>query len=84
MKSTSEDSLLDKKHRKKSIGIFCAILLAGVVFFFFYFHVTKVEVMGTTRYSDEEVKQMALQGIFADNSVLAVLLHSKIEVEDVP
>ena len=84
MKSTSEDSLLDKKRRKKSIGIFCAILLAGVVFFFSYFHVTKVEVMGTTRYSDEEVKQMALQGIFADNSVLAVLLHSKIDVEDVP
>lgn len=84
MKSTSEDSLLDKKRRKKSIGIFCAILLAGVVFFFSYFHVTKVEVMGTTRYSDEEVKQMALQGIFTDNSVLAVLLHSKIDVEDVP
>ena len=35
MKSTSEDSLLDKKHRKKSIGIYCAILLEGHELFFF-------------------------------------------------
>ena len=67
--------------------IFCtlgAVLLAGLVFFFSYFHVSKVEVMGTARYSDEEVKSMALQGAFTDNSVLAVLLHSRVDVEDVP
>ncbi len=27
---------------------------------------------------------MALQGAFTDNSVLAVLLHSRVDVEDVP
>ena len=58
----------------------------GVIsdFFFSYFHVTKVEVMGTSRYTDEQVKEMALQGVFTDNSILAVLLHSRVDVEGVP
>ena len=73
-----------KKHKKEIWGALAAVLLAGIVFFFSYFHVTSVEVVGTTYYSAEEVKTMALQGMFTDNSVLAVLLHGKIDVEDVP
>ena len=69
--------LIYRKHKKAIWGALGAVLLAGLVFFFSYFHVTSVEVMGTTRYSDEEVKAMALQGAFTDNSVLAVLLHSR-------
>ena len=76
--------LIYRKHKKAIWGALGAVLLAGLVFFFSYFHVTSVEVMGTTRYSDEEVKAMALQGAFTDNSVLAVLLHSRGDVEDVP
>ena len=68
-------NLIDKKHKKMIFCTLGAVLLAGLVFFFSYFHVSKVEVMGTARYSDEEVKSMALQGAFTDNSVLAVLLH---------
>ena len=77
-------NLIDKKHKKMIFCTLGAVLLAGLVFFFSYFHVSKVEVMGTARYSDEEVKSMALQGAFTDNSVLAVLLHSRVDVEDVP
>ena len=68
--------LIYRKHKKAILGTLGAVLLAGLVFFFSYFHVTKVEVMGTSRYTDEQVKEMALQGAFTDNSVLAVLLHS--------
>lgn len=39
--------------------------------------------MGTSRYTDEQVKEMALQGVFTDNSILAVLLHSRVDVEGV-
>ena len=70
--------------RRKIIGILAAILLAGAFFFFTFFRVTKVEVLGTTRYSAEEVKEMALTGAFTDNSVLAVMLHGTIDVENVP
>ena len=76
--------LIYRKHKKAILGTLGAVLLAGLVFFFSYFHVTKVEVMGTARYTDEQVKEMALQGAFMDNSVLAVLLHSRGDVEDVP
>ena len=70
--------------QRKIIGILAAILLAGAFFFFTFFRVTKVEVLGTTRYSAEEVKEMALTGAFTDNSVLAVMLHGTIDVENVP
>lgn len=76
--------LIYRKHKKAILGTLGAVLLAGLVFFFSYFHVTKVEVMGTSRYTDEQVKEMALQGAFTDNSVLAVLLHSRVDVEGVP
>ena len=76
--------LIYRKHKKAILGTLGAVLLAGLVFFFSYFHVTKVEVMGTARYTDEQVKEMALQGAFTDNSVLAVLLHSRVDVEGVP
>lgn len=76
--------LIGKKHKKIILGTLGAALLAGLIFFFSYFHVSEVEVMGTTRYSDEEVKSMALQGAFTDNSVLAVLLHSRVDVENIP
>ena len=76
--------LIYRKHKKEILGTLGAVLLAGLVFFFSYFRVTNVEVMGTTRYTDEQVKTMALQGVFTDNSVLAVLLHSRVEVEGVP
>ena len=54
--------LIYRKHKKAILGTLGAVLLAGLVFFFSYFHVTKVEVMGTSRYTDEQVKEMALQG----------------------
>lgn len=76
--------LIYRKHKKAILGTLGAVLLAGLVFFFSYFHVTKVEVMGTSRYTDEQVKEMALRGAFTDNSVLAVLLHSRVDVEGVP
>lgn len=40
-------NLIDKKHKKMIFCTLGAVLLAGLVFFFSYFHVSKVEVMGT-------------------------------------
>lgn len=61
-----------------------AALLAGIIFFFAYFHVEKVEVIGSSHYSDEEVKEMILRGPLASNSVLAPMLYSTDNTEDVP
>lgn len=64
-----------------AIGILCA---AGVIFFFVYFKVDEVEVMGSSHYSEEEVREMVLRGPLASNSVLAPLLYTKKKTEGIP
>ena len=64
-------------------GAIAAALAAAVIFFFVYFRVENVEVMGSSHYTDEEVREMILRGPMASNSVLAPLLYSQDEVEDV-
>ena len=54
--------LIYRKHKKAILGTLGAVLLAGLVFFFSYFHVTKVEVMGTARYTDEQVRRWLCRG----------------------
>lgn len=61
-----------------------AILLAGIIFFFSFFHVTHVEVMENTHYSKKELKKMILTGAFSSNSILAPITCSKAKVENVP
>ena len=84
MRKSNYTKKLSKKTKKIIGGILAAVLLAGVIFFFSYFRVTNVEIMGSTHYSDGEIKEMALDSPFAGNSILAVLLHSPVTVEDVP
>lgn len=64
-------------------GAIAAALAAAVIFFFVYFRVEHVEVMGSSHYTDEEVREMILRGPLASNSVLAPLLYSQDEVDDV-
>ena len=51
--------------------------------FFSYYKVDTVEVRGTSHYTDEEVKNMVLRGQMASNSVLAPLLYSTANTEDI-
>ena len=64
-------------------GAIAAALAAAVIFFFVYFRVENVEVMGSSHYTDEEVREMILRGPLASNSVLAPMLYSRDEVDDV-
>ena len=45
--------------------------------------VKSVEIRGNTRYSDEQVKEMVLNGPFSQNSVFAPLLCTKESVSDI-
>ena len=65
-------------------GILAALCVAGGIFFFSFFKVEKVEVLGNSHYSQTEIREMVLNGIFADNSVLAPILYSKNQVKGVP
>ena len=59
------------------------ITMGMMIFFFAFFKVEHVEVRGNTVYSDDEVKRMVLNGVFADNSVLAPMFCSQSKVKDV-
>ena len=66
------------------IGILVVLLVAGGIFFFTYFRVTKVEVMENDHYTEDELKEMVLKGAFASNSILAPITCSKSNLTDVP
>lgn len=75
---------ITKKHAKL-VGIAAAaVILAGIIFFFAFFHVSKVEVMESNHYSKEELKKMVLTGAFSSNSILAPITCSKDNVQNVP
>ena len=75
---------ISKKTWKYAGAVFGSLLAAGLIFFFAYFKVDEVEVMGSSHYSDKEVRKMVLRGPLASNSVLAPLLYTKRETEDIP
>ena len=76
-----------KTSKKKPLavgGMILILLLAGAIFFFTYYQVDEVQVMGSSHYSEKQIKKMVLRGPLASNSVLAPLLYSKQNTKDVP
>ena len=59
-------------------------IFALVLFFFAFFHVSKVEVIGIEHYSEKEIKKMVLKGPFASNSILAPVLLGGVDLEKYP
>ena len=58
---------ITKKQAKLVGGAAAVAVLAGIIFFFSFFHVTHVEVMENTHYSKKELKKMILTGAFSSN-----------------
>ena len=75
---------ITKKQSKLVGGAAAVAVLAGIIFFFAFFHVSKVEVMESNHYTKEELKKMVLTGAFSSNSVLAPITCSKNNVQGVP
>lgn len=75
---------LSKKNQLKVTGLIAVLLLAGVIFFFTYYQVDEVQVMGSNHYSEKQIKKMVLRGPMASNSVLAPLIYTKKNTKDVP
>ena len=73
-----------KKKPLKAVGGFLVLLLAGIIFFFTYYQVDEVQVMGSNHYSEKQIRKMVLRGPLASNSVLAPLLYTKQNTKDVP
>ena len=75
---------LSKKNQLKITGLIVVLLLAGVIFFFTYYQVDEVQVMGSSHYSEKQIKKMVLRGPMASNSILAPIIYTKKKTKDVP
>ena len=74
---------MSKRTKKRLAGMISVGVMVAVIVFFSYYKVDTVEVRGTSHYTDEEVKNMVLRGPMASNSVLASLLYSTTNTEDI-
>ena len=74
---------MSKKTKKIMAGVIGVGILTALIVFFSYYKVDSVEVRGTDHYTDEEVKSMVLRGPLASNSVLAPLVYSTTNTDDI-
>lgn len=81
--SYGKKSSMSKKAKKMTGYIIGIGILTAMIVFFSYYKVDSVEVRGTSHYTDEEVKAMVLRGPLASNSVLAPMLYSTTNTDDV-
>ena len=70
--------------RKLIIGSVAIIILAAVIFFFSFFRVKTVEVMGSEHYSEDELKEAILKGPLTSNTIFAPGFYSKNAAEKFP
>ena len=70
--------------RKLVIGSVAGVVLAAAVFFFTFFQVKTVEVIGNDHYTEDELKEKILKGSMTSNAILAPLFYSKNAAEELP
>ncbi len=61
-----------------------AILLGGFYYFISTYSITTVYVEGNVHYTEEEIKEMVLEGPFSNNSLYLSLKYSNKGVENIP
>lgn len=83
MTNYQEKMTINKKTWKIILMASVILVVLAMIFFFTFFEVKTVTVMGSNHYSQEEIKEMALDGLFSKNSVLAPIFCST-EAEDIP
>ena len=83
-----EENVVEKKDRKKTLKVILisifAVLVIGILTFLLVFHVREIEVIGNTRYTENEIKSMALTKVYSSNSFLVTWLDGNQEVTDIP
>ncbi len=68
----------------RKAGMIVIVILLALVIFFTVFHTETVIVSGNTRYSDEDIKAMCLDGALSNNTFLFTLIHGTIRLSDMP
>ena len=84
MRRTYRRIQLTKEGKKAAACIAAGAALLVLLLFFLLFRVTSVEVVGSTKYTDEEIKGYALESPLTSNTVLAMTFKSHMEAENIP
>ena len=84
MKKRRVKIVLTKDGKKVAACAAAVVVLLALLLFFALFKVDSVTVVGSTRYSDEEIRQMAMGSPLDSNTLLAIWFHRHQEAEDIP
>lgn len=84
MKKFLTEIRLTKEGKQAAAGISAAAVVVALLVFFLLFKVDKVEIVGSTKYSDKEIKEYALSSPLTSNTLLAVMFKDHIEAENIP
>lgn len=60
------------------------VCIAALAFVLLYFRVTKVEVIGNSHYTAEQIEDMVLNGDITDNSLILSAKYRNKSIEDIP
>ena len=83
-----EENAVRKRGGKKTLRIILisifSVLVIGILTFLLVFHVKEIEIIGNTRYTENEIKSMSLTKFYSSNSFLVTWLDGNQEVMDIP
>lgn len=84
MKKLHFNIRLTEAGKRAAAGIAAGAVVLALLVFFLLFSVRQVEVVGSTKYTDSEIKEYAMKSPLTSNSLLAVLFKSHMEAENIP
>ncbi|MBQ8189766.1 MAG: FtsQ-type POTRA domain-containing protein [Lachnospiraceae bacterium] len=84
MKNNDYERFTFKQKVWMSVAALVVVCIAALAFVLLYFRVTKVEVIGNSHYTAEEIQDMVLTGGVKDNSILISAKYRNKSIGDIP
>lgn len=84
----SPEVLYERNSRQKNIGLIMTFSLAffmvAFAFIWYYYEVTEVTVTGNEHYTEEEIKEMVMEGWYGRNSLFLMLKYRNKSIKNIP
>ncbi len=84
MKNNDYERFTFKQKVWMSVAALALVCIAALAFVLLYFRVTKVEVIGNSHYTAEQIEDMVLNGDITDNSLILSAKYRNKSIEDIP
>ncbi len=80
-----QDQVRGRRRRIRMAAVMILLLVSGILLFLLrFFQVRFVTVEGSTHYTDEEIRQYALDGVLGDNTLVISLKNRTRRVSSIP